>query len=161
MFESFSVKEDWKPFSLSLPRGVLNKFSYWEAPPWGPNLYPFIYHFSRKSYSFRILEPMSCVWPVNTLFPTIVSGLLCNGWLISVPGILRSTSYESTHPTLKYWPLGNWLFEQRRLVRSAVKFSLHLPSQIAPLRPVVRSSISRVWFDSWFQAIAPRWGMNA
>ena len=126
-----------------------------------PNPYPFIYHFSRKSYSFRILELMSFVWPFNTLFPTIVSGLLCNWWRISVPGILRSTSYESTHPTLKNWPLGNWLFEQRRLVRSAVKVSLHLPSQIAPLRPVVRSSISRVWFDSWFQAIAPRWGMNA
>ena len=66
-----------------------------------PNPYPFIYHFSRKRYSFRILELMSCVWPVNTLFPTIVSGLLCNWWCISVPGTLRSTSYESTHPTLK------------------------------------------------------------
>ena len=59
------------------------------------------------------------------------------------------------------WPVGNWLFEQRRLVLSAVKFSLNLPSQIASLLPVVRSSIFRVWFDSWFQAIAPRLGVNA
>ena len=27
-----------------------------EAPPWGPTLHPFIYHFSRKTYPFRTLS---------------------------------------------------------------------------------------------------------
>ena len=35
-------------------RGVLNKCLYGEAPPRGPTPYPFIYHFSRKRYPFRI-----------------------------------------------------------------------------------------------------------
>ena len=35
-------------------RGVLNKCLYWEAPPRGPTPYPFLYHFSRKRYPFRI-----------------------------------------------------------------------------------------------------------
>ena len=34
--------------------GVLNKCLYGEAPPRGPTPYPFIYHFSRKRYPFRI-----------------------------------------------------------------------------------------------------------
>ena len=65
---------------------------------------------------------VACVWPVNTLFPTIVSVFffvlllfffLCNWWRISVPGILRSTSYESTHPPPKNWPLGNYFWRTR------------------------------------------------
>ena len=34
--------------------GVLNKVLYGEAPPRGPNPYPFIYHFYKKRYPFRI-----------------------------------------------------------------------------------------------------------
>ena len=33
--------------------GVLNKFLYGEAPPWGPTPYSFICHFSQKRYPFR------------------------------------------------------------------------------------------------------------
>ena len=145
----------------SLPRGVLNKFSYWEAPPWLQTL-TFLYTIFHEKVIPLVYSSLWVVFGPSTLYFLLLF-LVCYvyWWRISVPGILRSTSYESTHPTLKNWPLGNWLFEQKRLVRSAVKFSLHLPSQIAALRPVVRSSISRVWFDSWFQAIAPRWGMNA
>ena len=33
--------------------GLLNKFLYGEAPPWGPTPHPFIYHFSRKRCPFR------------------------------------------------------------------------------------------------------------
>ena len=35
-------------------RGLLNKCLYEESPSRGPTPYPFIYHFSRKRYSFRI-----------------------------------------------------------------------------------------------------------
>ena len=34
--------------------GVLNKYLYREAPPRVQPRYPFIYHFSRKTYPFRI-----------------------------------------------------------------------------------------------------------
>ena len=34
------------------PRGVLNKISYWKAPPRGTTPYPFIYHFWQKMYPF-------------------------------------------------------------------------------------------------------------
>ena len=34
--------------------GVLNKYLYGETPPWGLTSYPFIYHFWRKRYPFRI-----------------------------------------------------------------------------------------------------------
>ena len=39
---------------IKFRRGVLNKFLNGEAPPRGPTHYPFIYHFSRKKYPFRI-----------------------------------------------------------------------------------------------------------
>ena len=49
--------------------GVLNKFLYWEGPPQGPTPYPFIYHFSRKKYPFRI---PSIVYILSyTLFRTL------------------------------------------------------------------------------------------
>jgi len=35
-------------------RGVLKKVLYGEAPPRGPNPYPFIYHFFQKRYPFRV-----------------------------------------------------------------------------------------------------------
>ena len=35
--------------------GVLNKVLYGEAPPRGPTLYPFIYHFGRKGTPFIYL----------------------------------------------------------------------------------------------------------
>ena len=34
--------------------GVLNKFLYGVAPSQSPTPFPFIYHFSRKRYPFRI-----------------------------------------------------------------------------------------------------------
>ena len=36
--------------------GVLNKFLYGVAPSQSPTPFPFIYHFSRKRYPFRILS---------------------------------------------------------------------------------------------------------
>ena len=36
------------------PGGVLDKFLYGKVPSRGPIPYPFIYHFSRKRYSFSI-----------------------------------------------------------------------------------------------------------
>ena len=35
--------------------GLLNKFLYGEALPWGPTPYPFIYHFLQKRHPFHIL----------------------------------------------------------------------------------------------------------
>ena len=46
-------------------------------------------------------------------FCFVVVFFLCNWWRISVPGILRSTSYESTHPPPKNWPLGNYFWRTR------------------------------------------------
>ena len=42
------IARDWRGV------GILNKCLYGEAPPRGPTPYPFIYHFSRKRYPFRI-----------------------------------------------------------------------------------------------------------
>lgn len=41
----------------------------------------------------------------HTLFPIIVSGLLCNWWHVSVTSILQSTFYRSEHSKLKNVPL--------------------------------------------------------
>ena len=97
------------------PRGYsLNQFLYGEAPPWGPTPYTFIYHFSRKSYSFRILELMSCLCLACQHFISYYCFcFLCDWWRISVRGILQSTSYESTHPPPKNWPLGNYFWRTR------------------------------------------------
>ena len=53
-FFRLSIAAIFYPLRALKTRGVLRNFWYGEAPPWGPTPYPFIYHFSRKRYPFRI-----------------------------------------------------------------------------------------------------------
>ena len=46
---------DKSSVGATLPRGVLKKVLYGEAPPRGPTPYPFIYHFFRKGIPFVYL----------------------------------------------------------------------------------------------------------
>ena len=45
--------------------GVLNKFLYGEAPSQSPTPFPFKYHFSRKSYPFRIPSSIDKWYPFH------------------------------------------------------------------------------------------------
>ena len=45
--------------------GVLNKFLYGVAPSQSPTLFPFIYHFSRKRYPFRIPSSIDKWYPFH------------------------------------------------------------------------------------------------
>ena len=45
--------------------GVLNKFLYGVAPSQSPTLFPFIYHFSRKRYPFRIPSSIAKWYPFH------------------------------------------------------------------------------------------------
>ena len=70
-------------------------------------------------------EDTGCRWVIcvgnrSKNFTTRVASVYCRidyepdlWWRVSVRGILRFTSYDGTHPTLKNLPLGNWFYRSR------------------------------------------------